>query len=65
MFSIKLFHAKHLKEIIKRLRKAHLDAKLALNFATPLELLIALILAAQCTDERVNQVTSRLFKRYR
>lgn len=51
--------------MIKRLRKVHPEAKLALNFSTPLELLIALILAAQCTDERVNQVTSRLFKKYR
>lgn len=54
-----------IKEMIKRLRKAHPDAKLALNFSTPLELLVALILAAQCTDERVNQVTSLLFKKYR
>lgn len=56
---------KRVKEIIKHLRKAYPDAKLALNFSTPLELLIALILAAQCTDERVNQVTSQLFKKYR
>ena len=57
--------SERVKEIIKRLRKAYPDAKLALNFSTPLELLIALILAAQCTDERVNQVTSRLFKKHR
>ena len=38
---------------------------MALNFRTPLELLIALILAAQCTDERVNQVTAALFQKYR
>ena len=52
--------------IIARLRRAHPDAKLALNFSSPLELLIALILAAQCTDEKVNEVTGSLrFKKYR
>ena len=52
--------------IIGGLKKAHPDAKLALNFASPFELLIALILAAQCTDEKVNQVTgSLLFQKYR
>jgi endonuclease-3 len=52
--------------IIARLKKAHPDAKLALDFASPFELLIALILAAQCTDERVNEVTrTLLFKKYR
>jgi endonuclease-3 len=52
--------------IIARLKKAHPDAKLALDFSSPFELLIALILAAQCTDERVNQVTGSLvFKKYR
>lgn len=52
--------------IIARLKKAYPEAKLALNFASPFELLIALILAAQCTDERVNELTgSLLFKKYR
>ena len=52
--------------IIARLKKAHPDATLALNFSSPFELLIALILAAQCTDEKVNEVTSTLlFKKYR
>jgi len=54
------------KKIIARLQRAHPDAKLALNFSSPFELLIALILAAQCTDEKVNAVTgSLLFKKYR
>jgi endonuclease-3 len=53
------------EEWIRRLEGAHGDAKLALDFSTPLELLVALILAAQCTDERVNQVTGSLFKKYR
>jgi endonuclease III len=52
--------------IIARLKKAHPDATLALNFSSPFELLVALILAAQCTDEKVNEVTSTLlFKKYR
>lgn len=52
--------------IITRLKRAHPDARLALNFASPFELLIALILAAQCTDEKVNEVTGTLlFKKYR
>ncbi len=54
-----------MKAWIRRLEKAHPDAGQALTFSTPLELLIALILAAQCTDERVNQVTRSLFKKYR
>jgi len=52
--------------IITRLNKAHPDAKLALDYSSPFELLIALILAAQCTDERVNQLTAALlFRKYR
>jgi len=51
--------------VIARLNRAHPDARLALHFSSPFELLIALILAAQCTDERVNEVTgSVLFKKY-
>jgi endonuclease-3 len=58
--------AKRVAAIISRLKKAHPDAKLALTFSSPFELLVALILAAQCTDERVNEVTgSLLFKKYR
>ncbi len=56
---------KKAKEIIKRLKKAYPDAKIALNFKTPLQLLIATILSAQCTDERVNEVTKKLFKKYK
>lgn len=41
------------------------DARIALNFSNPLELLIATILSAQCTDKRVNQITPPLFKRFR
>jgi endonuclease III len=54
-----------IKKIIDRLEKAHPDAKLALDFNSPLELLIALILAAQARDDLVNQITVELFKKYR
>ena len=50
------------RKIISRLEKAHPDAKLDLDFANPLELLIALILAAQARDDLVNKVTVELFK---
>ncbi len=53
------------RKILTRLGKAYPDARTALNFSTPLELLVATILSAQCTDERVNMVTAELFKRYR
>lgn len=52
-------------KIIELLEKEHRDAKIALNHTNPLELLIATILSAQCTDERVNVVTKTLFKKYR
>jgi endonuclease III len=53
-------------EVIKRLKKAYPNARIALEFSSPLELLIALILAAQCTDAKVNEVTRTLiFKKYR
>jgi endonuclease-3 len=51
--------------IIRRLTKAYPGAKVALNFTNPLECLIATILSAQCTDERVNMVTEDLFATYR
>jgi endonuclease-3 len=53
------------RKIIAALRKTHPDAKLALNFSSPLELLVALILAAQARDDLVNSVTDGLFKKYR
>lgn len=51
--------------IIRRLKKAYPDARVALEFSNPLEMLVATILSAQCTDERVNQVTRTLFNKYR
>jgi endonuclease-3 len=53
------------RRIIAGLERAYPDAKIALEFTTPLELLVATILSAQCTDERVNIVTRSLFQRYR
>jgi len=58
--------ARRMRTLITRLGRAYPDAALALAFSTPFELLIALILAAQCTDERVNQITGGVvFPRYR
>jgi len=54
-----------LQRIISELQRAYPDAKCELNFSNPLELLIATILSAQCTDKRVNVVTAELFRKYR
>jgi endonuclease-3 len=53
------------KKIWPILKKTYPDAKIALRFVNPLELLIATILSAQCTDVRVNMVTKDLFKKYK
>lgn len=53
------------KEIIRRLQREYRDAQCALNHTNAFELLIATILSAQCTDERVNKVTANLFRKYR
>ena len=53
------------EQIIKLLKRAHPDAHCALNHSNAFELLIATILSAQCTDERVNIVTADLFRKYR
>jgi len=53
------------QKVIRELEQIHSDAKLDLDFTNPLELLIALILAAQARDDLVNQVTVELFKKYR
>ncbi|MEK7085598.1 MAG: endonuclease III [Patescibacteria group bacterium] len=50
--------------IIKLLKKQYPDAKIALNFGDHFQLLVAVVLSAQCTDERVNKVTPALFKRF-
>lgn len=56
---------RRVQKVTQILDRTYPNVGLALSFKTPLELLIALILAAQCTDERVNQVTAPLFKKYR
>lgn len=52
------------KKIARLLLKKYPEPKIALNFSNPLELLVATILSAQCTDKRVNEVTEELFKKY-
>src|SRR5215210_1857970 len=57
--------AQRAARIVRRLKKAYPDARCSLNYTNPLELLVATILSAQCTDERVNLVTATLFRKYR
>ncbi len=52
-------------QVVKGLNRAYPQAQCALRFKTPLELLIATILSAQCTDKRVNEVTKILFEKYK
>src|SRR5215472_1282924 len=52
------------RAILKKLEKQHPHADTELHYSNPYELLVATILSAQCTDERVNQVTPALFQRY-
>jgi endonuclease-3 len=56
---------KRVREVIRRLKRVYPDAKCSLNHSNAFELLIATILSAQCTDERVNIVTANLFRKYR
>ena len=56
---------KRTREIIRRLKRAFPDAKCSLNHTNAFELLVATILSAQCTDDRVNLVTQDLFRKYR
>ncbi|MFL6264210.1 MAG: endonuclease III [Thermoanaerobaculia bacterium] len=51
-------------EILARLRREYPETRLALDFQSPLQLLMATVLAAQCTDQKVNEVTPPLFRRY-
>lgn len=53
-----------IRKIIERLRKAYPDVKCELDFESPMQLLAATILSAQCTDKRVNMVTPHLFKKF-
>jgi len=56
---------KRVKKIISILKKSYPDAKCSLNYSNDFELLIATILSAQCTDERVNKITPKLFKKFK
>jgi endonuclease-3 len=58
-------HRTRLREIAKALHRAMPNPKMELDHRSPWELLVATILSAQCTDQRVNQVTPSLFRRYR
>lgn len=53
------------KEIIKRLKQTYPDAHIVLNFSNSWELLVSVILSAQCTDKKVNEVTPALFEKYK
>ena len=55
---------KHARKIVRVLKKTYPDAECALQHESPFQLLVATILSAQCTDERVNMVTPQLFKKY-
>ncbi len=55
---------KYIEKVVDILKKEYPDAKIALNFGDDFQLLTAVILSAQCTDERVNKVTPPLFKRF-
>ena len=57
--------ARRTQDVIAGLKRAYPDAHCELNYSSPLELLIATILSAQCTDKQVNIVTAELFKKYR
>lgn len=57
--------AARVKKLLAALQRTYPDAHCELNFSNPLELLIATILSAQCTDKRINQVTATLFQKYR
>ena len=54
----------HAVEVMTRLKRAHPDAHCELDYKTPLQLLVATILSAQCTDKRVNMVTPQLFRTF-
>jgi endonuclease-3 len=55
---------RHAADVVRTLRREYPDAKCSLDFKTPLQLLVATVLSAQCTDVRVNLVTKQLFAKY-
>ena len=56
---------KRMSNVVRLLTHEYPDSKCSLNYENPFQLLVATILSAQCTDERVNKVTSSMFKKYR
>lgn len=56
--------SKKIVEIIEKLKEAYPEAECSLDFSTPFEMAIAVMLSAQCTDERVNKITPKLFSKY-
>jgi endonuclease-3 len=59
-----LARTRRARRIVRILGERHPDARIALDFTTPLELLVATVLSAQCTDKKVNEVTPSVFARY-
>ena len=55
----------NIDKLIDKIKEEYPDPKCELNFETPFQLLVAVVLSAQCTDKRVNQVTEQLFKKYK
>ena len=55
---------RRMRTILRRLHKEYPDSQCSLHFKKPLQLVLATILSAQCTDERVNKVTPALFKKF-
>ena len=58
-------YQKNARLVFRRLKRQHPDARIELVYGSPVELLVATVLSAQCTDRRVNQVTAGLFAKYR
>src|SRR5918992_5062265 len=57
--------SERIPEILRRLKLAYPEAKMALNYSTPLDCVVAVVLSAQSTDVKVNEVTKSLFQKYR
>ena len=62
--NLKLLNKNEVEKLLDILESEYKEAKCGLDFNTPLELTVALILAAQCTDKRVNMVRPKVFKKY-
>ena len=64
-FEVNLKSMTRAQKVMELLEKEHADAEIALNYANPLELLVATILSAQATDEQINAITPKLFQKYK